>query len=328
MATIRKRNGKWHAQVRRSGCPSQTRTFSRKEDAQRWARHIETEADRAGLPMDRASLKRLTVADVLTRYREAVLPKKRATTRKVEGDILTCLLRYPFADVSLVHVSPAHFTDFRDERLRTVKPATVHRELGLIQHAFEIARREWGLPLSQNPLATVKTPPLGNRRDRRLEGDEWERLMAACQRCRNKRIEPLIRLAVETGMRRSELVSIRQHDLELERRTLHIPHTKNGHARTIPLSSAAVDVLASLEPAEDGRLFPMTPNAVRLAWDKLTRRAGIDDLHFHDLRHEAISRLFEKGLSIPEVALISGHRDYRMLYRYTHLKATDIAAKL
>jgi integrase len=105
--------------------------------------------------------------------------------------------------------------------------------------------------------------------------------------------------------------------------------TKNGEARTVPLSSLALAALPATDNHAAGeRVFPLSPNAVRLAWERLKRRAKINDLHFHDLRHEAISRFFELGLSIPEVALISGHRDFKMLFRYTHLRPADVAKKL
>jgi len=119
----------------------------------------------------------------------------------------------------------------------------------------------------------------------------------------------------------------RWSDLDWDTSTLHIPITKNGFSRTIPLTQLALETLKSL-PQDDERIFPITGNAVRLAWQHLKKRVGIEDLHFHDLRHEAISRFFEMGLSVPEVALISGHRDYRMLFRYTHLRAEDVAKKL
>ena len=145
--------------------------------------------------------------------------------------------------------------------------------------------------------------------------------------CRNKLIRSILIIAIETGMRRSELVSICWSNLDLDQRTLHLPITKNGHPRTIPLSTKAVEIIRNV-PCIDERVFPITANALRLAWERLRRRAGITNLHFHDLRHEAISRFFERGLSVPEVALISGHRDYRMLFRYTHLRAEDVAKKL
>jgi integrase len=129
-------------------------------------------------------------------------------------------------------------------------------------------------------------------------------------------------------MRRGELLNLRWSDIDLQNRTLHIPQTKNGHARTIPVSYKAIEVLSGLDREGGDQVFPLSAYAVRHAWNRLTKRAGIADLHFHDLRHEAISRFFEKGLSVAEVALISGHRDFRQLFRYTHLRAEDVARKL
>jgi integrase len=128
-------------------------------------------------------------------------------------------------------------------------------------------------------------------------------------------------------MRRGELLSIRWKDVDMSAPTIRILRTKNGHPRTIPLTPKAVEILASMARTEE-RVFPVTPNAVRLAWERLRRRAGLEDLRLHDLRHEAVSRFFEYGLTVPEVALISGHRDPRMLSRYTHLRPEKVAEKL
>jgi integrase len=128
-------------------------------------------------------------------------------------------------------------------------------------------------------------------------------------------------------MRRGEILAIKKEHIDCSKRTLLIPESKNGRARTIPLSVAAVELL-SAHTTNEGRLFTITANAFRLAWERVKRRAQIEGLHFHDLRHEAISRLFEKGLSVPEVALISGHRDLRMLLRYTHPMSEGILRKL
>jgi integrase len=128
-------------------------------------------------------------------------------------------------------------------------------------------------------------------------------------------------------MRRGEILAVRKEDIDFAKRSLLVPEAKNGHARTIPLSKLGTELLKAHATGE-GRLFPISANALRLAWERLRRRAGLEDLHFHDLRHEAISRLFERGLSVPEVALISGHRDLRMLLRYTHPMAEGILRKL
>ena len=134
-------------------------------------------------------------------------------------------------------------------------------------------------------------------------------------------------LAVETGMRRGEILGIRWEHFDHERRCLLIPQTKNGHARTIPLSQRAGSILDSIERTEPSA-FPISANAFRLSWERVKKKAGIIDLHFHDLRHEAISRFFEMGMTVPEVASLSGHRTLSMLMRYAHAHNQSIQAKL
>jgi integrase len=137
----------------------------------------------------------------------------------------------------------------------------------------------------------------------------------------------MIDLAIETGMRRGELLKVKWRDLDLQDRTLQLYDTKNGEDRKVPLTMTATSILEQWSHTSE-RIFPVTDVAVRQAWDRLVKRAGITNLRFHDLRHEAISRFFEMGLSVPEIALISGHRDPRMLFRYTHLRAEDVVKKL
>lgn len=149
-------------------------------------------------------------------------------------------------------------------------------------------------------------------------------------KCRNKLIKPIILFAVETGMRRGEILATRHDHLDVRERTLLIPETKTGRARTIPLTEKAMGLLTLLElPKDQELLFPISANCLRLAWERVRKRAGITDLHFHDLRHEALSRLFEAGLTAPEVMSISGHRSLVMLGRYAHAgERKAIAAKL
>jgi integrase len=137
----------------------------------------------------------------------------------------------------------------------------------------------------------------------------------------------MIILAVETGMRRGELLAMCWTDVDFQARTVHLQMTKNGHSRTVPLSQRAREALRRL-PQDAIAVFPVSANAFRLAWERLRRRAGVVGLRFHDLRHEAVSRFFEKGLTMPEVAAISGHRDPRMLMRYSHPRPAAIVDKL
>jgi integrase len=161
------------------------------------------------------------------------------------------------------------------------------------------------------------------------EGEE-ARLLAACDLGRNRWLKPLIILALETAMRRGELVGLLWEHVDLEKRVAHLPQTKNGDSRDVPLSQRATATLATLAQDRGDRklVLPLSGNATRLAWEHLRVRAECDGLHFHDLRHEAVSRLFERGLNVVEVAAISGHRELKMLQRYTHLRAVDLVARL
>jgi integrase len=183
------------------------------------------------------------------------------------------------------------------------------------------------LPLPENPFGKLRLRLPPNRRERRLRQGALDRLIAAARSCRNPLILPIILLAVATGMRRGEILSLRWDHIACDKHSFPIPHTKNGHTRTLPLTSDAVEVIDRVTRT-GGSGVPMTANAFRLAWDRVRARAGLADLHFHDLRHEAISRFFERGLTVPEVALISGHRDARMLFRYTHPLRAEIMKKL
>jgi integrase len=231
------------------------------------------------------------------------------------------------ARLSLDRLTASEVAAYRDARLTLVKGDTVRRELAIVQHCLRLARDEWGIPLQINPVSRIKLPPPGRSRERRASSDEIERLLAACRSSRSTWLPIVLRLAVETGMRRGELLAVEWTDVDVAARMVRLSKTKNGHPRTVPLSSAAVRLLKDA-PRVDDRVFPVSANAFRLAWERLRRRAGVTGLRFHDLRHEAVSRFFEKGLTMPEVAAISGHRDARMLMRYTHPKPEAIADKL
>ena len=322
MASLRKRNGKWQAQVRRLGYSPRTKSF-----------HNRTDAHRLALAYDPSVLERTTVDDLLTRYQLEVTPRKRGCSS--EHKRIDVFKRYDWTALSLALITPQVFSQYRDKRLRQVKPGTVIRELGLLHSIFEVARREWDLPLNENPLAMVRKPKAASGRTRRLEENELQCLIRACSSGRNQWLESCIHLALETGMRRGEILNVRLCDIDFRNGLLTIPETKTDVPRVIPLTDRAIKVLRELssgkcEPSTS--LLSVTANAFRLSWERCKRRAitevpTIKSLRFHDLRHEAVSRFFELGLTVPEVAAISGHKDPRMLFRYTHLKPQDIRAK-
>ena len=202
------------------------------------------------------------------------------------------------------------------------------RDLVLLGHVFEVARKEWGI-FVHNPVRDIKLPPGRRPRDRRMQPGEETRLFTACREARNRWLPPMVRLALENAMRQGELLRLRSEHIGLVRRTAHLPDTKNGEARTVPLSTTAVAVLRALPRALQGGLFPgVSTEAVKRSYMRAIRRAGIEGLRFHDLRHEATTTLFEKRLNVMEVASITRHKDLRMLRRCTHLKAEDLARKL
>lgn len=325
MATIRKRGSSWHVQIRRQGYPSLTRTFSSHADAVAWARDKERAIDRAELAPTHRELKKTTVGELLDHYERKVTPTKRGADR--ERFKLRVLRSHSISKASLDKLSGAMVARYRDDRLRVVTSGTVRRELAILQHCFEVARREWDVPLTANPVRQIALPPPSKARQRRLEPEDMESFWQSVNRARAPWVKPFIILAIETGMRRGELLSIQWQDVDLSARLVRVRETKNGHERVIPLTPIAAETLASLSQ-KGCQVFPVAPGAVRQAWDRLVSRAAIKDLRLHDLRHEAVSRFFEYGLTVPEVALISGHRDPRMLSRYTHLRPEKVAEKL
>ncbi len=280
-----------------------------------------------GVFLDRTEAERNTLADVIERYLAEVTPAKRGAVP--ETSRLRALQRRPLAEFKMAALTSSLIARYRDERLREVSAGTVNKELNHLSHVIETGRREWGIQLPDNPVRLVRRPSGAKARDRRFVEDEGTRLFNACDAARNPFLRPVVELAVETAMRQGELVALQWKHVDLARRTAHLPITKNGDARTVPLSMRATALISSLPRSIDGRVFPgLTTEAVKRAFMRACQRSGVEDFHFHDLRHEATSRFFELGLNPIEVASITGHRTLQMLKRYTHLNASDLARKL
>lgn len=325
MASIRKHNNKWQVQVRRKGHSSFTKSFTYRKDAESWSRTKERELDNGGPSLDKAKLRTTTLADLLIKYRDTIVTKKRSV--RIETYLINNFIQHKSATQSLAAVSPKTFADYRDERLKIVKPASVCRELAIYRHAFQVAIDEWHYLIDENPLMKVKKPKVMDSRNRRLLNGELETLIKDCLSHNQIELMNVITMAIETGMRRGEILGISIKNYNQTDKTLHIPITKNGFPRTIPVTPKAAKLLDDLDNKNEP-VYSRSAEGFKSAWQRLIKRTGIVDLRFHDLRHEAISRFFEMGLSVPEVALISGHRDYRMLQRYTHLKPEELVSKL
>lgn len=321
----------YQAKVRRKGFPAMSKTFPTKAAAERWITEREAELYAGTARVPSAEVKGYTLSDLIDKYLEEVTPHKKG--KDVEETRLRAIQRADMAKVPLPDLTSQMLKAYRDDRLKVVAASTVNRELNLISHVISVAAKEWGIKAGDNPAKAVSRPQNPPARDRRLSAQEQVALFAACADTRGGYLRAIVELALETGMRQSELVGLEWERISLPRRTIRLMEgtTKNGHGRGVPLSRRAVEVLESLAPEEGrhGRVFPnLTTEAVKRAFIRTCERAGIKDFHFHDLRHEATSRLFEKGLNVVEAASVTGHKDTRMLMRYTHLDASKLADKL
>ncbi len=330
MATFRKRPGPggrsaWQAQIIRRGHEPQYRTFDTKAKAEAWARQIESEIDREVF-VSRAEATRTTIAEALSRYGREVSSKKRGAVQ--EASVIAILAVGPLGRLTLGSLQSKDLAQYRDSLLADgYSPITIKRRLAILSHLYKIAIREWGMGGLVNPVPNVSIPKLNNARDRRLQGDEYARLMSAAATYGGE-IGPLITWAIETAMRRGEIAAMRWEHLDRKAKVLLIPETKNGTPRRVPLSTRARAVLDALPRRLDGRVWGMRPDSISQAFERVCKAAGITGLTFHDLRHEAASRLSEKGFGAMEVAAITGHKTMQMLKRYTHLRAEDLAELL
>jgi integrase len=334
MATIRKRNGKFQVQIRRHNQLLASKTFHALRDAQRWARQTELEADKGELDIRSTDLQNITLAELARTYRDKITPRKKSA--KAERYVLQAFLRHPICNLRLKQLTRANFARYRDERLLHISEAGLARELNTIRHILNVARTEWGIPIKENPVEGLRLKARDNRRERRLRDGEQEKLLEAARTRQSPYIEWVVIFAIETAMRRGEILGLHWDQVDLKRRSVTILESKNGYSRTIPLTPTAVallhDIWREVSPwvsnQKSAKVFPITANALRMAWERMLKPTDIEDLHFHDLRHEAISRFFEIGLTVPEVASISGHRDMKMLMRYAHADTTRLAKKL
>lgn len=351
MGTVRKRGSKWQARIQIKGIQEVSKSFLSRHDAEVWAKIKEAEIIR-GVYIKSSDAERTTLADALGKYEKEITSRKRGADQ--ERHRIRVWKANPLAKKSLASLRGADFARWRDNRLKEVKSATVRHDLEVISNLFNVARKEWGIEGLNNPIEGIRLPTANNARSRVFYPGEEAMLMAALEPTarqangqwgtgtENALIKPFVLLALETAMRRGELLALRWENVRLKERTAYLPMAKNGQSRTVPLSTKAVELLNGMTRKLYGAVFEeLTANAVKLGFIRAVKRArksyveagGDDprilmDLRMHDLRHIAITRLAEKLHNIIELAAVSGHSDVRMLKRYFHPKAEDLAQKL
>jgi integrase len=325
MASIKKRGPyQWQVRIRRKGHPPVFKTFNSKADAEAFAATVESEIAR-GLFIHRGEAERTTLKEALTWYLEEVTPTKKGAFQ--ETSRIKQLLKTRLAAYSLATLRSSDIAQWRNDLVQAGKaPTTIRNQLTIISQVFERARVEWKMEGLHNPVRGVSLPGHRPGRDRRLKAGEEERLLAALAESSSPWMRPLVSFALETAMRQGEMFTMRWD--ELRGTVLRLPDTKNGTHRDVPLSTRARAILADLPRSLDGRVFPLRKDSTERYFRIACERAGIEGLRFHDLRHEATSRLFEKGLDMMKVSAITGHKTLHMLKRYTHFEATKLAEEL
>ena len=330
MATIRKRGDyQWQAVVRKAGFDPVYATFDTKKDAEIWAMETELSMEKKRY-IDKKSVP--TLHDALVRYLSEVTIHKAPYTQHGERTKAVVIQRSSLARKRLDEITPAVLNTWTADLATHQEKSgnTIRLYLALISHTYTVAASSWGLDSLKNPVqaARASTPKAGRGRDRRLREDSGEcgLLMAALP----YPYDHMAALALETAMRRTEIHGLTWDAINLKKRSIFLQKTKNGEARTIPLSPGALDILTMLGPQEKGHLWQMvTADAVSHMFSKHVRAAGLEDFHFHDLRHEAVSRFFENtDLDAMEIARISGHKTWSQLSRYSHLRTDRLADRL
>lgn len=278
-------------------------------------------------------IRKMALSRALDKYYESVSIHKKGSLQEFYR--INVIKRHPLAERMMHEITTVDIASYRDERLsqcntrtgKNISGNTVRLELALLSSMFNIAKVEWGT-CRDNPVEHVRKPKMSKGRDRRLVGTE-ERRLSRFFRERNLLLYIIFHLAIETAMRQGEILGLLWENIDIQHGVAHLPDTKNGSSRDIPLSRKARNLLQMLPLQRRGRVFTYTSSGFKSAWRGAVQALHIEDLHFHDLRHEAISRLFELGtLNIMEVASISGHRSLNMLKRYTHLRAWKLVSKL
>lgn len=352
MATLRKRGPyQWEAQIRRRGWPTQSKTFESKAEAEAWAQMIESEMAR-GVWLDRSEAESTTLRELLDRYEKEVSPRKRSHEREVS--FLNTWRQTDLAARMVSRIRGSDVAALRDDWLKELAPASVLRRLQVLSHVFNTARKEWGMESLANPVELIAKPAPANERERRVSSEELEAIIEASQ---SRFLAAMLRIAVQSAVRRGELVSLCWEHVHLDGDAphLHLPMTKNGESRNVPLLPEVVEAIRwwrrrvveeqGEDAARQGKVFPIRPDAVTRAFGRARDRARKDyeamcreagkpadanflcDLTFHDARHEATAQ-FATLVDGTDLAKITGHRDPRMLMRYYHPTPEELSAKI
>jgi len=333
MASLKRYRGRWSVKIRRKGHRGIYETFDKISDARSFINKVESDIQQKKY-RDISEAANTSLRTVLHRYIREKLQHKQ--DKKRERSKFNVILRHDIVKRMLAELRTSDFAKYRDQRLELcITNSTINRELSSMRVAIQTSIDEWDCWIPENPVKSSVKLTENPARERRLETGEYEKLMIACKR--NTKWSspsifwcPAINFAIETAMRLSEQMLLNWKHVDMEKRTAFLPAeiTKTKRSRTVPLTDAALAVLKEVPRHIQGKVFPMSLNYHNRGWRALCKRAGIIGLRWHDLRREATSRMFERGLSISEVQSITGHVTMQMLTTYTQHPAEILAEKL
>lgn len=323
MATIRKRKGKWQVLIRKKFAPPISKTFLYQKDAEIYAREKESEIDK-GLLTSYEEAAKTTLGQLMERYRSEITSKKKSN--ESEDYKIRYIINQQISETPLIRLSSSKIARFRDDLLADRKPATAVKYLAYISNAWNVAQKEWGINLPQNPVSKIKKPVVFDRRDRVLTSAEYSRLLDASTRSLHY-MKNIIVFAYETAARFGEIIRLHKDNVSFNNRTAKFLDTKNGENREIPLSVKAIEALRAQPLSTSGIFFPIkSHDSFKHYWQKVKVDAEITNFRFHDLRACAITNFMlpPYNFTIAQTAVISGHKGWDELKRYERIKASQL----
>ena len=333
MSSLRKeKNGRWRACVNKN-YQRISKTFDNKGDASKWARQVEIKIEKEQFEDFRDSA-HLTLAHLITRYRDEITPTKKGARSEVYK--LNFLIRQPIARSKVLRLSTRMIIEFKNELKRSRAPATVNKYIHYLYTIWETARLNWGILLPpNNPTALVKKEKVMTKIDRILTYEEQDKLLIACKETNLDQLSDIVEFALETAMRFGEITRLQVKDIDFDKSIARLHDTKNGESRDCPLTRRALDICSKykfkdkvLNFRDHQFLFPIHRDKFRHYFEQACKRAGVKDFRFHDCRATKITRLFQDGWDVSSVAVVSGHKSWSELQKYTRIKAIDLVEKI
>ena len=319
MASIRKKRNKWSVRICKKGYPIIYKSFYQKSDASKWAKQVETDMDR-NVFEDYTNASNTTLKDILIKYRDEVTVNKKGYKSEVYR--INALLRHKICLVNLMRLKSSHIAGLRND-LAGKAPQTIKHYIQLISVAWNVAKREWGITLpAESPVALVTLPKVNNEREYVLTYKQYTQLLGSC----SDYIRDFVIMLYQTGARYGELADLKHENVSLDLKRIKFIDTKNGEDRTIPMNDVVLDIMKryrfgqTVFNIEYGKFYDHFVSA--------KKKAGLNFFRAHDLRACFCTNALLSGLTIPEVASLSGHKDWKMLKRYTRIKAEDLQEKV